>query len=83
MLAKVLLAKNAETNGFIRDDVEKALYAMVDGVTPQKAICALIIGGARWGFPCGFIIVSRCHALVNSTFSHRTTVSILMPPHLP
>ncbi|XP_069117055.1 TOG array regulator of axonemal microtubules protein 1-like isoform X2 [Argopecten irradians] len=44
--AKVLLAKNGESNGFIREDVEKALAVMVDSITPQRSLLALIAGGA-------------------------------------
>ncbi len=44
---KVLLAKNGESNGFIRDDVERSLYSMVEKVTPQRAMMALIAGGSR------------------------------------
>lgn len=46
MVVKTLLAKNGESNGFIREDCERALAAMVDGVTPQRALVALIAGGA-------------------------------------
>ncbi|XP_052701993.1 TOG array regulator of axonemal microtubules protein 1-like isoform X6 [Crassostrea angulata] len=44
--AKALLAKNGESNGFIREDVEKALHAMVEFTTPQRSLLALIAGGA-------------------------------------
>ncbi|XP_021373812.1 TOG array regulator of axonemal microtubules protein 1-like isoform X3 [Mizuhopecten yessoensis] len=44
--AKVLLAKNGESNGFIREDVEKALAVMLDCITPQRSLLALIAGGA-------------------------------------
>lgn len=44
--AKVLLAKNGESNGFIREDVEKALAVMLDSITPQRTLLALISGGA-------------------------------------
>ncbi|XP_033734245.1 TOG array regulator of axonemal microtubules protein 1-like isoform X1 [Pecten maximus] len=44
--AKVLLAKNGESNGFIREDVEKALATMVESITPQRSLLALIAGGA-------------------------------------
>ena len=46
MVVRGLLAKNGESNGFIREDSERALAAMVDGVTPQRALLALIAGGA-------------------------------------
>jgi hypothetical protein len=44
--AKGLLAKNGESNGFIREDVEKSLHAMVEFITPQRSLLALIAGGA-------------------------------------
>ncbi|XP_062617825.1 TOG array regulator of axonemal microtubules protein 1-like isoform X2 [Saccostrea cucullata] len=44
--AKALLAKNGESNGFIREDVEKSLHAMVEFITPQRSLLALIAGGA-------------------------------------
>lgn len=44
--AKTLLAKNGESNGFIREDVDKVLTAMVTNVTPQRSLLALIAGGA-------------------------------------
>ncbi|XP_074645320.1 TOG array regulator of axonemal microtubules protein 1-like isoform X2 [Tubulanus polymorphus] len=45
-VTKILLAKSGDSNSFIREDVEKALKAMVDNVTPQRALSALINGGA-------------------------------------
>ena len=47
MTVKTLLIKNCDTNVFIREDVEKALSAMVENVTPQRAMVALISSGAR------------------------------------
>ncbi len=44
---KVLLHKNGEANTFIKEDVEKALHAMVENVTPQRAMASLIVSGAR------------------------------------
>lgn len=46
--AKILLAKGGESSGFIRDDVEKALTAMVCSLTPTRVLVALISGGARF-----------------------------------
>ncbi|XP_060604468.1 TOG array regulator of axonemal microtubules protein 1-like isoform X7 [Ruditapes philippinarum] len=46
MVVRGLLAKNGESNGFIREDSERALQAMVEAVTPQRALIALIAGGA-------------------------------------
>ncbi|CAL1537741.1 unnamed protein product [Lymnaea stagnalis] len=43
---KTLLAKGGESNQFIREDVDKALCNMVDNVTPQRALLALLVGGA-------------------------------------
>ncbi|XP_074091959.1 TOG array regulator of axonemal microtubules protein 1 isoform X2 [Macrotis lagotis] len=42
---KVLLHKAGESNTFIREDVDKALKAMVNNVTPARAISSLINGG--------------------------------------
>uniref|UniRef100_A0A8C3P7C6 TOG array regulator of axonemal microtubules 1 n=1 Tax=Chrysemys picta bellii TaxID=8478 RepID=A0A8C3P7C6_CHRPI len=42
---KVLLHKAGESNTFIREDVDKALKAMVNNVTPARALCSLINGG--------------------------------------
>ncbi|XP_029808051.1 TOG array regulator of axonemal microtubules protein 1 [Suricata suricatta] len=42
---KVLLHKAGESNTFIREDVDKALRAMVSNVTPARAVVALINGG--------------------------------------
>ncbi|KAL9952340.1 hypothetical protein ACROYT_G039583 [Oculina patagonica] len=43
---KILLAKGGESSGFIRDDVEKSLTAMVCSLTPTRVLVALISGGA-------------------------------------
>uniref|UniRef100_A0A8C0J9P1 TOG array regulator of axonemal microtubules 1 n=1 Tax=Chelonoidis abingdonii TaxID=106734 RepID=A0A8C0J9P1_CHEAB len=45
---KVLLHKAGESNTFIREDVDKALNAMVNNVTPARALCSLINGGQRY-----------------------------------
>ncbi|XP_067410806.1 TOG array regulator of axonemal microtubules protein 1 isoform X2 [Emydura macquarii macquarii] len=42
---KVLLHKAGESNTFIREDVDKALKAMVNNVTSARALCSLINGG--------------------------------------
>ncbi|XP_053512791.1 TOG array regulator of axonemal microtubules protein 1 isoform X5 [Artibeus jamaicensis] len=42
---KVLLHKAGESNTFIREDVDKALKAMVSSVTPARAVVSLINGG--------------------------------------
>ncbi|XP_064007918.1 TOG array regulator of axonemal microtubules protein 1 isoform X2 [Pogoniulus pusillus] len=42
---EVLLHKAGESNTFIREEVDKALKAMVNNVTPARALCSLINGG--------------------------------------
>ncbi|XP_057579635.1 TOG array regulator of axonemal microtubules protein 1 isoform X2 [Hippopotamus amphibius kiboko] len=42
---KVLLHKSGESNTFIREDVDKALRAMITHVTPARAVVSLIGGG--------------------------------------
>ncbi|KFP41485.1 Protein FAM179B, partial [Chlamydotis macqueenii] len=44
----VLLHKAGESNTFIREEVDKALKAMVNNVTPARALCSLINGGQRY-----------------------------------
>ena len=44
---KVLLQKSGESNTFIREDVDKALRAMITNVTPARAVVSLITGGQR------------------------------------
>lgn len=44
---KVLLHKAGESNTFIREDVDKALRAMVSNVSPARAVVSLINGGQR------------------------------------
>lgn len=46
MVVKALLAKNGESNGFIREDVDRALALMVENTTSQRALLAIITGGA-------------------------------------
>ena len=43
--AKALLAKCVESNAFIREDVDKALNAMVEHTSVQRALPALLAGG--------------------------------------
>ncbi|CAF4351851.1 unnamed protein product, partial [Adineta steineri] len=43
---KSLIQKSAEANDFFRSDTEKCIQTMVDNVTLQKALQALIAGGA-------------------------------------
>ena len=76
--AKILLAKGGETSGFIRDDVEKTLTAMVCSLTPTRVLVSLISGGAR-SVPIEthhLKTVTQQHTLVTCyfllfTFSHR------------
>lgn len=42
---RALLHKAGESNTFIREDVDKALKAMVNNVTPARAVISLINGG--------------------------------------
>ncbi|KAM4666885.1 TOG array regulator of axonemal microtubules protein 1-like [Amazona ochrocephala] len=42
---KILLHKAGESNTFTREEVDKALKAMVNNVTPARAVCSLIDGG--------------------------------------
>ena len=44
---KTILGKNAETNDFIKADVEKCLDKMTTNVTTHKGLIALINGGAK------------------------------------
>lgn len=46
---KILLLKSGETSGFIRDDNDKALSAMVCNVTPTRALVAITSNG------CGYV----------------------------
>ncbi|CAF0803502.1 unnamed protein product, partial [Didymodactylos carnosus] len=46
LTVKALLQKNGETVDFFRSDTEKCLQTMIDNVTTQKALQALIAGGA-------------------------------------
>jgi len=47
MTAGVLLGKMGESNKFIREDADKALEAMVNNVSPERALAALITCGVR------------------------------------
>ena len=47
MTTRVLLIKAGDSNSFIREDVERSLEHMVNNVTPQRAMLALITSGAR------------------------------------
>jgi hypothetical protein len=47
LTVKNVLQKNAESNDFIRADVDKCLDKMVNNVTVTKAMIALLSGGAR------------------------------------
>uniref|UniRef100_A0A8C7A9E3 TOG array regulator of axonemal microtubules protein 1 n=1 Tax=Neovison vison TaxID=452646 RepID=A0A8C7A9E3_NEOVI len=67
---KVLLHKAGESNTFIREDVDKALRAMVSNVTPARAVVSLINGGQSHLH----IAVRRC------TAQHLTDVVEFMEP---
>ena len=47
-ICKILMPKAGESNAFIREDVDKALDSMVQNVSPQRALGALISAGARY-----------------------------------
>lgn len=55
--AKILLAKGGESSGFIRDDVEKSLTAMVSSLTPTRVMVALISGGARFVLKLNSLVI--------------------------
>ncbi|XP_076876886.1 TOG array regulator of axonemal microtubules protein 1-like [Brachyhypopomus gauderio] len=56
--AKVLLHKAAESNGFIRQDVDTALDSTVQNCTPIRSMNALLAGGL-----CLNAAVRKCTAL--------------------
>ena len=43
MTVGVLLGKMGENNKFIREDADKALEAMVNNVSPTRALAAVVI----------------------------------------
>jgi len=47
LTVKALIQKSAESNEFFRSDTEKCLQMMIENATLQKALQALIAGGAR------------------------------------
>jgi hypothetical protein len=47
LTVKAIIQKSAESNEFLRTDTEKCLQMMIENVTLQKALQALIAGGAR------------------------------------
>uniref|UniRef100_A0A8C0LDG0 TOG array regulator of axonemal microtubules protein 1 n=1 Tax=Canis lupus dingo TaxID=286419 RepID=A0A8C0LDG0_CANLU len=57
---KVLLHKAGESNTFIREDVDKALRAMVSNVTPARAVVSLINGGQRY-YGRKMLFLMMCH----------------------
>uniref|UniRef100_A0A8D2B9S1 TOG array regulator of axonemal microtubules protein 1 n=1 Tax=Sciurus vulgaris TaxID=55149 RepID=A0A8D2B9S1_SCIVU len=57
---KVLLHKAGESNTFIREDVDKALRAMVNNVTPTRAVISLINGGQRY-YGRKMLFLMMCH----------------------
>lgn len=72
--AKILLAKGGETSGFIRDDVEKALTAMVCSLTPTRVLVSLISGGAR------SVCTEMFHMVLFSLSSHACMTSCTNTP---
>ncbi|GAB6031783.1 hypothetical protein CHUAL_010186 [Chamberlinius hualienensis] len=58
-ICKVLLHKCGESNVFIKEDVEKSLTHMVENVTPQRALIALILGGCSHRNPAVRKITAR------------------------
>lgn len=46
-MVQTLLHKGGESNVFLREVVDKALMEMASGVSPSKALIALIVGGVR------------------------------------
>uniref|UniRef100_A0A8C6R616 TOG array regulator of axonemal microtubules protein 1 n=1 Tax=Nannospalax galili TaxID=1026970 RepID=A0A8C6R616_NANGA len=57
---RVLLHKAGESNTFIREDVDKALRAMVHNVTPARAVISLINGGQRY-YGRKMLFLMMCH----------------------
>uniref|UniRef100_A0A287BHG3 TOG array regulator of axonemal microtubules protein 1 n=1 Tax=Sus scrofa TaxID=9823 RepID=A0A287BHG3_PIG len=57
---KVLLHKSGESNTFIREDVDKALRAMITSVTPARAVVSLINGGQRY-YGRKMLFLMMCH----------------------
>uniref|UniRef100_F7IA07 TOG array regulator of axonemal microtubules protein 1 n=1 Tax=Callithrix jacchus TaxID=9483 RepID=F7IA07_CALJA len=57
---KALLHKAGESNTFIREDVDKALRAMVNNVTPARAVVSLINGGQRF-YGRKMLFFMMCH----------------------
>ncbi|XP_068847438.1 TOG array regulator of axonemal microtubules protein 1 isoform X2 [Capricornis sumatraensis] len=57
---KVLLQKSGESNTFIREDVDKALRAMITNVTPARAVVSLINGGQRY-YGRKMLFLMMCH----------------------
>ncbi len=47
LTVKALIQKSAESNEFLKSDTDKCLQMMIDNVTLQKSLQALIAGGAR------------------------------------
>ncbi|CAF4820808.1 unnamed protein product [Rotaria sp. Silwood1] len=61
---KAIIQKSAESNEFFRSDAEKCLQMMVDNVTLQKALQALIAGGASHRNPAARKTSAKCIYLV-------------------
>ncbi|CAF1150733.1 unnamed protein product [Rotaria sordida] len=61
---KAIIQKSAESNEFFRSDAEKCLQMMVENVTLQKALQALIAGGASHRNPAARKTSAKCIYLV-------------------
>ncbi|NXT51141.1 TGRM1 protein, partial [Pluvianellus socialis] len=68
---KVLLHKAGESNTFIREEVDKALKAMVNNVTPARALCSLINGGQRMKRVSGYAAFLHFSVLELHTYNYR------------
>ena len=47
LTVKALLQKSADSNEFFKSDTEKCLQTMIDNVTTQKVLQALLAAGGR------------------------------------
>eukprot|EP00062_Callorhinchus_milii_P018045 gi/632971096/ref/XP_007902004.1/ PREDICTED: protein FAM179B [Callorhinchus milii] len=72
---RTLLHKAGESSIFIREDVDKALNAMIVNVTPARALSSLISGGLNHLNP----VVRKCAALHLSNLLERMEPSRLLP----
>ncbi|CAF3454856.1 unnamed protein product [Rotaria sp. Silwood1] len=90
---KAIIQKSAESNEFFRSDAEKCLQMMVDNVTLQKALQALIAGGARelkfvfyflfFVIDCGVLIQPLCTLSQNSNLRIRPEIVLKLANLVP